>query len=206
MPHYMVLPRLAVENHILASLKQALGLKMLLFDLKNNYAEFHASLADPANQVEARRQGLALVLRNVWAWIHFRFAKRKYGAKAQLFLELLRFQAMLLWIAQVVRQALGADKTIGLDRNTYERLTAHCRRWPNLELLKLPNMAQSPCGRVNAGSRQCKTESREDMLVNMDGNLLVLCDCPCKVYKEPRPLSNIKIHQKICESSANTTS
>ena len=39
------------------------------------------------------------------------------------------------------------------------------------------------------------------MLVNMDGDLLVLCDCPCKVYKEPRPLFNIKIHQEICESS-----
>jgi putative transposase len=71
--------------------------------------------------------GIALVLRNVWVWIHYRFAKRKYSAEPQLFLELLRFQEMLLWIAQVVQQALGADKTIGLDRDTYERLTAHCR-------------------------------------------------------------------------------
>jgi len=70
--------------------------------------------------------GIALVLRNVWVWIHFRFAKRKYSAEPQLFLELLRFQEMLLWIAQVVQQALGADKTVGLDRDTYERLTAHC--------------------------------------------------------------------------------
>ena len=71
--------------------------------------------------------GIALVLRNVWVWIHFRFAKRKYSAEPQLFLELLRFQEMLLWISQIVQQALGADKTIGLDRDTYERLTAHCR-------------------------------------------------------------------------------
>jgi putative transposase len=71
--------------------------------------------------------GIALVLRNVWVWIHFRFAKRKYSAEPQLFLELLRFQEMLLWIAQIVQQALGADKTLGLDRDTYERLTAHCR-------------------------------------------------------------------------------
>ncbi len=44
------------------------------------------------------------------------------------------------------------------------------------------------------------------MLVNMDGDLLVLCaSCDAgksrKVYKEPRPLCIIKIHQKICESS-----
>ncbi len=38
--------------------------------------------------------GIALVLRNVWAWIHFRFAKAKSSAGPQLFLEQLRFQEM----------------------------------------------------------------------------------------------------------------
>jgi putative transposase len=71
--------------------------------------------------------GIALVLRNVWVWIHFRFARGKYSDEPQLFLELLRFQEMLLWIAQIVQQLLGASKTIGLDRHTYERLTAHCQ-------------------------------------------------------------------------------
>ena len=68
--------------------------------------------------------GIALVLRNVWVWIHFRFAKRKYSAEPQLFLELLRFKEMLYWITQVIEHALGADKTLGLDHQTYERLTA----------------------------------------------------------------------------------
>src|SRR5450830_94924 len=71
--------------------------------------------------------GIALVLRNVWVWIHFRFAKGKYSNEPRLFLELLRFQEMLLWITQIVQQTLGADKTLGLDRHTYERLTAHCQ-------------------------------------------------------------------------------
>jgi putative transposase len=71
--------------------------------------------------------GIALVLRNVWVWLHFRFAKGKYSDEPQLFLELLRFQEMLLWITEVVQKALGADKTLGLDRQTYERLTAPCR-------------------------------------------------------------------------------
>jgi hypothetical protein len=68
--------------------------------------------------------GIALVLRNVWVWIHFRFAKGKYSDEPQLFLELLRFQEMLLWIVQIVQQTLGANKTLGLDRHTYERLMA----------------------------------------------------------------------------------
>jgi putative transposase len=54
--------------------------------------------------------GIALMLRNVWVWIHFRFAKRKCTAEPQLFLELLRFQEMLLWITQIVQQTLGASK------------------------------------------------------------------------------------------------
>jgi putative transposase len=69
--------------------------------------------------------GIALVLRNVWVWIHFRFAKAKYSAEPQLFLELLRFQEMLYWITQVIEHALGADKTLGLDYQTYQRLMAN---------------------------------------------------------------------------------
>jgi hypothetical protein len=68
--------------------------------------------------------GIALVLRNVWVWIHFRFAKGKYSAEPQLFLELLRFQEMLYWITQIIEHALGADKTLGLDCQTYQRLMA----------------------------------------------------------------------------------
>ena len=68
---------------------------------------------------------IALVLRNVWVWIHFQLAKGKYSEEPQLFLELLRFQEMLLWITQTVQQALGADKTLGIDRETYKRLAAN---------------------------------------------------------------------------------
>lgn len=68
--------------------------------------------------------GIALVLRNVWVWIHFRFAKAKYSEEPRLFLKLLRFKEMLLWITQAVQHALGADKTEGIDLETYQRLAA----------------------------------------------------------------------------------
>ncbi len=67
---------------------------------------------------------IALVLRNVWVWIHFKLAKGKYREEPQLFLELLRFKEMLLWITQTVQQALGADKTEGMEYETYKRLAA----------------------------------------------------------------------------------
>jgi hypothetical protein len=68
--------------------------------------------------------GVGLVLRNVWVWIHFRFAKDKYSSEPRLFHALLRFNEMLLWITQIVQRILGADKTKGLDWETFQRLTA----------------------------------------------------------------------------------
>ena len=68
--------------------------------------------------------GIALVLRNVWVWLHFQLAKGKWSAEPQLFFELLRFREMLLWIAQVVGRLLGADRKPGIDQQTYQRLTA----------------------------------------------------------------------------------
>ena len=65
---------------------------------------------------------IALVLRNVWVWIHFQLANNKHSKEPTLFLELLRFKEMLLWITQTVQKALGADKTLGIDRETYQRL------------------------------------------------------------------------------------
>lgn len=67
--------------------------------------------------------GIALVLRNVWVWLHFQLAKGKWSEEPQLFLELLRFREMLLWIAQVVGRLLRADHTLGIDHETYQRLT-----------------------------------------------------------------------------------
>jgi putative transposase len=59
-----------------------------------NEARIKTSTRDP--RLRLLFVGIALVLRNVWVWIHFRFAKGKYSEEPQLFLELLRFKEMLL--------------------------------------------------------------------------------------------------------------
>lgn len=69
--------------------------------------------------------GIALVLRNVWVWLHFQLAKGKWTDDPQLFFELLRFKEMLLWITQVVQRILHADQKTGIDLSTYERITAN---------------------------------------------------------------------------------
>jgi len=53
---------------------------------------------------------------------------------------------MLLWITEVVQNALGADKTLGIDRQTYERPTANRRTSADLQLLYVK--MRNTCGAV----------------------------------------------------------
>lgn len=68
--------------------------------------------------------GVALVLRNVWVWVHFRLAKNTFSEEPHMFLELMRFKEMLLWITQIIQRDLGADKTKGIKVEDYQRLAA----------------------------------------------------------------------------------
>jgi len=68
--------------------------------------------------------GIALVLRNVWVWLHFQLAKGKWDEEPRLFLGLLRFREMLRWIEQVISRLLGADKKQGIELETYQRVAA----------------------------------------------------------------------------------
>ncbi len=99
------------------------------FGIETSYRQMHEARIKTCTRDPALRLlfvGIALVLRNVWVWIHFRLAKGKFSEEPELFLELLRFQEMLLWITEVIQHALGADRILGLDRQTYQRLTATC--------------------------------------------------------------------------------
>jgi putative transposase len=87
-----------------------------------NEARIRTCTRDPSQRLLF--VGIALVLRNVWVWLHFTLAKGKWNDEPQLFLELLRFNEMLLWITQVVQRLLRADQNPGIDRETYQRLTA----------------------------------------------------------------------------------
>jgi len=87
-----------------------------------NEARIKTSTRDPAQRLLF--VGVALVLRNVWVWLHFKLAKGKWAAEPTLFLQLLRFKEMLLWITQVVQRLLRADQVPGIDLSTYQRVTA----------------------------------------------------------------------------------
>jgi len=88
-----------------------------------NEARIKTCTRDP--QLRLLFVGIALVLRNVWVWLHFKLARGKWDNEPRLFLELLRFQEMLLWITQVVGKLLGADQCNGIEYEAYQRLTAN---------------------------------------------------------------------------------
>jgi len=98
------------------------------FGIETSYRQMHEAriktcTRDP--RVRLLFVGIALVLRNVWVWLHFKLAKGKWSAEPQLFLKLLRFGEMLLWINQVVGRQFGADQKQGIEYEEYQRLTAN---------------------------------------------------------------------------------
>lgn len=99
------------------------------FGIETSYRQMNEARIKTCTRNPALRLlfvGIALVLRNVWVWLHFKLAKNKSSEAPQLFLKLLRFREMLLWIGQVVGRMLGADQIQGIDRETYQRLTENC--------------------------------------------------------------------------------
>jgi hypothetical protein len=97
------------------------------FGIETSYRQMNeARIRTCARDVKLRLLfvAIALLLRNVWAWLHFRLAKHKHAPEPTLFLELLRFRNLLLWIAQIVDKTLDADGIQGIESATYQRLTA----------------------------------------------------------------------------------
>ena len=96
--------------------------------IETSYRQMNEARSKTCTRDPAQRLlfvGVALVLRNVWVWLHFKLAKGKWSEEPQLFLELLRFGEMLLWISQIVGRMLGADKRQGIELEAYQRLAAN---------------------------------------------------------------------------------
>ena len=99
------------------------------FGIETSYRQMHEARIKTSTREPSQRLlfvGIALLLRNVWVWFHFRLAHGKWHAEPKLFLKLLRFQDVLHWIMQIIEPLLGANEKQGLDRETYQRVTANC--------------------------------------------------------------------------------
>jgi putative transposase len=70
---------------------------------------------------------VALLLRNVWVWLHWELLSSPRRGRRKLRQERLRFKAMLLWLLHVAESILGvADETL-TERSTKKPITAKRR-------------------------------------------------------------------------------
>jgi hypothetical protein len=51
--------------------------------------------------------GLALILRNVWVWLHWVCLAVRHGGRIELRLERLRFRGMLIWLQHYAEKPFG---------------------------------------------------------------------------------------------------
>lgn len=98
------------------------------FGIETSYRQMHEARIKTCTRDPKLRLlfiGIALVLRNIWVWLHFKLAKGKWNEEPQLFLGLLRFRQMLLWIDQVIGKLFHADEKQGIEYDEYQRLTTN---------------------------------------------------------------------------------
>jgi len=67
---------------------------------------------------------LALLLRNVWVWLHWEVLSSPRRGRRLLRFERLRFKALLLWLLHVVETILGINDATATERQTGQVLTA----------------------------------------------------------------------------------
>jgi hypothetical protein len=88
------------------------------FGIEASYRQMHqarirTSTRDPA--LRLLYVGVALILRNVWVWLHRSvLAAPRRGSRA-IRLELLRFRRMLSWLTHVVEQTLGVRDSVTIE-------------------------------------------------------------------------------------------
>ncbi|MBV8317104.1 MAG: transposase [Planctomycetaceae bacterium] len=87
----------------------------LRFGIEASYRQMHeARIRTSSRRPEVRLLyvGIALVLRNLWVWLHYTLLSRPRRGGRMILLERLRWETLLLWLLHVVEEALGvADFT-----------------------------------------------------------------------------------------------
>ena len=88
------------------------------FAIETTYRQLHQARIRTTTRDPVRRLlyvGIALILRNVWVWLHqVVLARPRRGSRA-IRLDLLRFRRMLRWLAHVVEQRLGVRDSVTIQ-------------------------------------------------------------------------------------------
>jgi hypothetical protein len=92
----------------------------LRFGIESSYRQMHeARIRTTTRRPEVRLLyvGIALVLRNVWVWLHYAILSRPRRGGRAILLERLRWETLLLWLLHVVEEALGVADVTSTERD-----------------------------------------------------------------------------------------
>ena len=84
----------------------------LRFGIETSYRQMHeARIRTTTRRPEVRLLyvGIALVLRNLWVWLHSTLLAMPRRGGRVILLERLRWATLLLWLLHVVEEAFGTD-------------------------------------------------------------------------------------------------
>jgi hypothetical protein len=88
------------------------------FAIETTYRQLHQARIRTTTRDPLRRLlyvGIALILRNVWVWLHQIILARPRRGSREIRLDLLRFRRMLQWLAHVVEQRLGVQDSVTIQ-------------------------------------------------------------------------------------------
>lgn len=88
------------------------------FGIETTYRQMHQARIRTSTRDPVRRLlyvGIALILRNVWVWLHRVVLARPRRGGREICLDLLRFRRMLKWVVHVVELRLGVQDSITIQ-------------------------------------------------------------------------------------------
>ncbi len=92
----------------------------LRFGIETSYRQMHEGRIRTTTRRPAVRLlyvGIALVLRNLWVWLHYTILSRPRRGGREILLERLRWETLLLWLLHVVEESFGVTDSTDTERD-----------------------------------------------------------------------------------------
>jgi hypothetical protein len=97
------------------------------FGIETSYRQLRQARATTCTrrpEVRLLLVGLALLLRNVWVWLHWEVLSERRRGGRRLRLAKLRFKALLRWLVDVAQAVLGINNEVDAQRPTTSKVGA----------------------------------------------------------------------------------
>ena len=92
----------------------------LRFGIESSYRQMHEGRIRTSTRRPVLRLlyvGIALVLRNLWVWLHYTILSRPRRGGRVILLERLRWETLLLWLLHVVEETFGVVDVTYTERD-----------------------------------------------------------------------------------------